>query len=87
MDVITQFGFGGGAGFVLGYALKKVLKAFFVLLGLYLASLVYLDSKGYIDLDYSRMVEAFQNLDFSALSFNIPLAGFALGFAVGFKAG
>lgn len=87
MDVVTQFGFGGGAGFVLGYALKKVLKVFFVLLGLYLASLVYLDNRGYIDLNYNKMVEALQNLDFSAMSFNVPLAGFALGFAVGFKAG
>ncbi|RLI75236.1 hypothetical protein DRP04_13695, partial [Archaeoglobales archaeon] len=55
LDTLTQFGFGGGAGFVLGYALKKIFKVFLVLLGLYFLSLLYLARVGYIDVNYDKL--------------------------------
>ena len=90
MEVLTQLGMGGGAGFVLGYALKKMFKAFLVLLGLYFATLLYLANSGYIEINYNKVLESLQNFNVGVAGIqfiNVPLAGFAVGFLIGFKAG
>ncbi|RLE50062.1 MAG: hypothetical protein DRJ31_02715 [Candidatus Methanomethylicota archaeon] len=96
-SLIAQLGFGGLVGFVVGYAVKKILKLMLILLGLYAASLAYLAHRGFITINYDKFTEAFQSLtsmiqggfnlpDF--LTTNIPFAGsLIVGFWLGFKAG
>lgn len=58
-DLVSQGAFtffGGGAlGFVIGYAMKKVLKFVLVGLGLIFALLMYLNYKGYINVNWSKV--------------------------------
>ncbi|MGQ4916088.1 MAG: FUN14 domain-containing protein [Candidatus Asgardarchaeia archaeon] len=90
MELLAQLGMGGIAGFVLGYALKKIFKVFLILAGLYLATLIYLANNKYIEINYEKF---FSNINENSIlqSFqsmvSIPVAGFAVGFLLGFKAG
>lgn len=96
-ELLIQLGFGGGAGFIVGFAFKKMMKTILVLIGLFFLALQYLDYVGFIELHYDRLVQAAQGWvstfqgNLSALTFltaNIPLAGgFAVGFSLGFKKG
>tara|TARA_B100001013_G_C24251403_1_gene301173 strand:+ start:203 stop:520 length:318 start_codon:yes stop_codon:yes gene_type:complete len=96
-DLIGQIGIGGILGFVIGYAIKKILKFLLVLLGLFSALLIYLEFEGFVTIHYNKVEEVFTNFienygtEVALPSFiatNIPLAGsFALGFAFGIKKG
>ena len=96
-ELLIQLGFGGGAGFIVGFAFKKMMKMIIVLIGLFFLALQYLDYVGFIELHYEKLVQAAQGWvttfqgDLSALSFltaNIPLAGgFVAGFGLGYKKG
>ena len=96
-DLISQVGIGGVLGFVIGYALKKILKFLLVLIGLFSALLLYLGFEGFITIHYGKIEEVFTTFiensgtDLALPSFigtNIPLAGsFALGFSLGIKKG
>ena len=96
--LVVQLGFGGLAGFVVGYALKKILKIVAVLIGIFILGLAYLDYVDLIDVHYDRLFEAFQKLAerligegtafTGILSTNIPAMGrFVVGLALGFKKG
>jgi len=81
-------------GFVVGFALKKVLRLVLVLAGLAFVGLKYLDYLGFITIHYDKLFEGFQRLaegEFTLptfLSANIPLAGAsAVGLGMGFKVG
>lgn len=89
---------GGGAmiGAVIGYAAKKIAKLLAVIVGLQLALFRFLESKGILQVDWSRltngMVQTQEKVNdpgwiepiVSSLSIG---AGFAGGFLVGFKRG
>ena len=95
---IVQLGFGGVAGFIVGYALKKLLKVLLVFLGLAFMALLYLSYVGFITINYDRVSAAFQDLfkkiaggglTFpTVLAANIPFFGsFIVGLGLGFKFG
>lgn len=96
-DLIAQFGFGGVTGFVVGFAVKKILKFLLVLLGIFFVALQYLAFEDYITINYGRFEKIFTSLasgfvgGFDVPSFlttNIPFAGsFAVGLALGLKKG
>lgn len=99
--LLSQLGFGGILGFVIGYASKKLLKILMVFIGLFFMSLLYLSYMGFIQINYdkiSQSVEGFLKSLFSLfsgglslpafLSINIPFVGsFIVGFGLGFKIG
>jgi len=98
--MIAQLGFGGVMGFVVGFAIRKILKVLAVIAGLIFILTQYLAWKGFIDVHYDRVYEAAQGLfqqfgggvtTFSLPAFltaNVPLAGsFVVGLALGFKIG
>jgi len=102
MEMVTtlaaQLGFGGLLGFVIGYALKKILKLLLVFIGLFFAFLLYLSYMGFIQINYEKFTSAFENFfkDIltggltlpSFLTANIPFIGsFVVGFGLGFKFG
>ncbi|MEM3736626.1 MAG: FUN14 domain-containing protein [Candidatus Bathyarchaeia archaeon] len=95
--LIAQLGFGGSVGFIVGFALKKIMKIFIVLVGVFFVALQYLAYIGFIEIKYEKFAEAaegwlatFQG-ELSALSIlaaNIPFVGsFIVGLALGLKTG
>ncbi len=91
-ETLFQGGIGVVVGYILGYALKKAFKVFMVLLGLYIASLLYLAKKGFIEINYQKLTsinlgtkELLQN--WLSLILNVPVAGFVIGFIIGLKKG
>jgi len=88
---LTVFGI---LGFVTGYVMKKLAKLVLALLGAYIMSLYYLQSKGVITINQ----DALFNLSKQATNFVLTLGqkiigilpsvgGFAVGFALGFQRG
>ncbi len=97
---IGQITFGGLAGFVAGYALKKVGKVAAIALGLFLVGLQLLAYYGYVTVDWTRIQHSvdpllgkdqlegmWQGL-LNVLTYNAPFAGgFAAGLVWGLKRG
>ena len=50
--IIFQLGVGGVGGFVVGFALKKLSKLVLILTGLFILALIYLSTRGIIDINY-----------------------------------
>jgi uncharacterized membrane protein (Fun14 family) len=57
-SVAASVGVGGVAGFVIGYAIKKILKIVVVIIGLFLAALLYLSTQGWITINWDKMGSA-----------------------------
>lgn len=100
MPWVQQLGFGAVAGFVAGYALKKVGKVVAIVLGVLFVTLQLLAWSGFIAVDWGaiqRRVDPLlegESLQRSwsgllaLLTFNIPFAAaFVPGFLVGMKRG
>ncbi|AIF82805.1 hypothetical protein NTE_00727 [Candidatus Nitrososphaera evergladensis SR1] len=54
-SVAASVGVGGVAGFVMGYAIKKILKIVMVIVGLFLAALAYLASQNVITINWDKI--------------------------------
>ena len=96
--ILGALGLGGVAGFVVGYAIKKVAKIAAVFLGLVFILIQFLVYKGFLHWDAQALADqtpavagaaggAAQAL-WKVLLYNLPFAGgFAPGFWLGFKQG
>jgi uncharacterized membrane protein (Fun14 family) len=92
--LLTDLGYAGFAGFVVGFAVKKLINLLFMFIGLYLLSLLWLQSKGIIDINWKQFwvlfkslfhgVDAFVKGALKTVAFSSAFAG---GFFLGFKAG
>ena len=92
-DIIVDIGYAGFAGFVVGFAVRRVLNFFLLLLGLYILSLMWLSSKGIVEVNWGQAFVLFKGMfeGFSefvqGLIRKLAFAGsFAVGFALGFRA-
>lgn len=100
--LVTQVGFGGTLGFLLGYGLKKVaaivLKIFALVTGLFMLALTWLASIGIITVNFNTFSNvaggAFTGVIAGVVSFMtliaqiLPIGGsFGLGFYFGAKKG
>ena len=98
--LITQLGGGGLIGFIMGYAIKKVLKILLVIAGIGLAGLLYLQYLGFLTVHWGKFGFTAQSwLDkivsgdglteyANIVSSNLPFAGaFLAGLALGLRAG
>jgi len=100
--ILTQVGFGGTLGFLLGYGLKKVaafiLKIMALVTGLFMLALTWLASIGVITVNFNAFSSitgnAFDNTltalasSLTLLAQVIPVSGsFGLGFYLGAKKG
>jgi uncharacterized membrane protein (Fun14 family) len=95
--IAYQVGAGGILGFIVGYAIKKLLKLLAVVVGLFSISLIYLGYTGVISVDYDKLILAiegiFGNLGgtaswISPIIASLPFAGtFILGIVIGLKKG
>lgn len=91
----SQLAIGGIAGFLVGFALKKVTKIALVLAGIFFITLVYLEYNQFITINYEQFELAINGflqkagINFAVPSFlatNLPLlASFGGALAFGFK--
>jgi len=97
-SLATQLGFGGVTGFIVGYAVKKILKFLVVLIGIFFVALQYLAYQGFITINYEKFEQAFRGLSFGAtigveplpafITANVPFLGsFVAGLAIGMAKG
>ncbi len=93
-NLLTDLGYAGFAGFVVGFAVKKLINLFLMFVGLYLLSLFWLQSKGIIDINWGQFwvlfKSLFQGVDAfvkGALKTAAFSSAFAAGFFLGFKSG
>jgi uncharacterized membrane protein (Fun14 family) len=95
--LVFQLSVGGVGGFIVGFALKKLSKLVLVLIGVFILALIYLSTRGIININYSSLWTALANLLGSAGSaFSwligvisvLPFAGsFIAGLLIGLKLG
>lgn len=90
--LVADLGYGGFAGFVIGFAVKRVLNIFLMLLGLYILSLLWLKSNGIIDIHWSAFLNIFKGMfeGFNSFIYGIVRqvafsSAFLGGFYMGFK--
>ncbi len=94
INIVFQVGFGVLAGFVSGYAFKKLVKAILFLIGVAIIFIMYLNWQGYINVNYDILVSKIEewiesisgqgNIIASQIVANLPFAGsFLAGFAIG----
>jgi uncharacterized membrane protein (Fun14 family) len=95
--LVFQLGVGGVGGFIVGFALKKLSKLILFLLGVFVLALIYLSTRGIINIKYDALWTALAKLLGSAgQAFSwlvgiisiLPFAGsFIAGFLIGLKLG
>ncbi|AFU58253.1 FUN14 superfamily-containing protein [Candidatus Nitrososphaera gargensis Ga9.2] len=51
----TSVGFGGIAGFLIGYAIKKAIKIMMIIVGLFFAALAYLNYQGIVTINWDKL--------------------------------
>ena len=99
--LLTSVGFSGLIGFLVGIAIKLVMKILAIGAGIFFAALMYLESQNIVNINWDKLQIAFQNAvstvtnaagQFSLTSttpfsnFAIPMTGSgALGFAIGLR--
>ena len=59
--IASSIGFGGIAGFLIGYAMKKVVKITMILIGLFVAAMAYLGYQGIIMVNWDKLAAQASN--------------------------
>ncbi len=95
--VVYELGLGAVGGFVVGFALKKIAKIFLIVIGIFIAALLYLGASDIININFGALWNAVGGWLGGAgaaasvligLIALIPFIGsFAIGFFLGFKLG
>jgi uncharacterized membrane protein (Fun14 family) len=95
--VVYELGLGAVGGFVVGFALKKIAKIFLIVIGIFIAALLYLGASNIISINFGALWSAVGGWLGGAgqaagwligLIALLPFIGsFALGFFLGFKLG
>ena len=73
---MTTVGFGGIAGFLIGIALRYIIKILAVIAGIFFAALAYLQSQGILDVNWVKLQTLSQPL-VSSLASNLNSPGVA----------
>jgi uncharacterized membrane protein (Fun14 family) len=55
MPLLTTVGFGGIVGFLVGLAIKYVIKILAIVAGLFFAALMYLQSQGILNINWDKL--------------------------------
>ena len=78
MPLLTTVGFGGIVGFLVGLAIKYVIKILSIVAGLFFAALMYLQSQGILNINSDKLQTKSQPI-FSTLANNLNSTGVAAG--------
>jgi uncharacterized membrane protein (Fun14 family) len=74
MPLLTTVGFGGITGFIVGIAIRYVIKILAIISGLFLAALMYLQSQGILNVNWGKLQTISQPV-LSALTNNLNSTG------------
>ncbi len=89
-DLITDMTYAGFSGFAVGFATKKLINVLLMFIGLYIFSLLWLQTKGIISINWEQFLvffkSLFQNVDIFVRT-AASSSAFAAGFFLGFRAG
>jgi uncharacterized membrane protein (Fun14 family) len=96
--IVFQLGFGGIAGFIVGYAFKKFTKLLMMVAALFFCVIAYLAYAGVLNINFDALIEAASRLlglaghaanwIASVIVGILPFAGsFTVGLFLGFKTG
>ena len=55
MPLVSTIGFGGIVGFLLGFALKRIMKILAVIAGVFFAALLYLESQHIVNVNWDKL--------------------------------
>jgi uncharacterized membrane protein (Fun14 family) len=55
MPFVSTIGFGGIAGFLIGFALKRIMKILAVIAGVFFAALLYLESQHIVNVNWDKL--------------------------------
>jgi uncharacterized membrane protein (Fun14 family) len=55
VPLVSTIGFGGIAGFLVGFALKRIMKILAVIAGVFFAALMYLESQGIMNIHWDKL--------------------------------
>jgi uncharacterized membrane protein (Fun14 family) len=55
MPFVSTIGFGGIAGFLIGFALKRIMKILAVIAGVFFAALMYLESQHIVNVNWDKL--------------------------------
>jgi uncharacterized membrane protein (Fun14 family) len=55
MPLVSTIGFGGIAGFLVGFALKRIMKILAVIAGVFFAALLYLESQHIVNVNWDKI--------------------------------
>jgi uncharacterized membrane protein (Fun14 family) len=55
MPLVSTIGFGGVVGFLLGFALKRIMKILAVIAGVFFAALLYLESQHIVNVNWDKL--------------------------------
>src|SRR5919197_3349818 len=53
--LLTTVGFGGLAGFLIGFVIKKLFKILAIIAGVFLAALMYLEQQGMVNINWDKL--------------------------------
>jgi uncharacterized membrane protein (Fun14 family) len=95
---LTTVGFGGMVGFLIGFAIKEIMKILAVGAGIFFTALMYLESQNIMNINWDKLQSAISTLtnaagqiplasttSSTAINFAVPMTGSsAIGFAIGF---
>lgn len=100
--VVASMGFGVTTGFLIGFAIKKVMKILAVVAGIFFAAIMYLETQNIISINWDRLratsdgavialtnaAGQIQGISTTETNLALPLTGsMAMGFAIGFMKG
>ena len=60
--IMFQFGVGGIGGFIVGFAIKKISKLIAILMGIFIAFLLYMATQGIITVNFEALWDALAGL-------------------------
>jgi uncharacterized membrane protein (Fun14 family) len=55
MPLVSTIGFGGIVGFLIGFALKRIMKILAVIAGVFFAALLYLESQHIVNINWDKL--------------------------------
>jgi uncharacterized membrane protein (Fun14 family) len=55
MPFVSTIGFGGIAGFLIGFAIKRIMKILAVIAGVFFAALLYLESQHIVNVNWDKL--------------------------------
>jgi uncharacterized membrane protein (Fun14 family) len=60
--LLTTVGFGGLAGFLIGFLIKKLFKILAIIAGIFLAALMYLEQQGILNINWDKLNIAYHGV-------------------------